>query len=404
MTALQCHQPHAPEAHTAAEWRRERFSLNLSAVISTFRISKRQTVDWYEMQRQQRAHRGERDSLLGPVGPACSALEVYAAGDDAKRACGLSQLRAPCHVASVGSNGQWAFEKDVVARTRCHIDTFDCTVSKNKRLVAEQRAQPPRSIRHRVTLHDKCVGKRAVATTAAGLGPIVNLSTLLATRGGGLGETSSKSSLLKMDAEGSEYEVLGRMGAAELAALPPQIALELHFKSAALPRSQLRASADLAAALEYALLVDHMWRAGGFTLQHLRESFGGATELLLRRSARAERRLQQQAEDDPCDARRQGLVRLLRQLQRNPRRAHSLRAECAVLTNVIPLSLPPPPLKKVLREISLHRRVRALPKPRESAQSHPLSLHKIGLSLLAMLSSACVGALLLLRYTVWSDL
>ena len=40
----------------------------------------------------------------------------------------VSAQRAQCVVISIGSNGEWEFEEDIVKRTRCTVHTFDCTV------------------------------------------------------------------------------------------------------------------------------------------------------------------------------------------------------------------------------------------------------------------------------------
>ena len=76
----------------------------------------------------RRHGRGQAVEAFGPIGPACNRLETFGKGDEEKHACGLAQLDAPCRVISVGSNDQWGFEEEVVARTRCDVATLDCTV------------------------------------------------------------------------------------------------------------------------------------------------------------------------------------------------------------------------------------------------------------------------------------
>jgi hypothetical protein len=40
-------------------------------------------------------------------------------------ACPPAGLKAPCTILSFGSNGDFSFEKDVLAKTACHVHTFD---------------------------------------------------------------------------------------------------------------------------------------------------------------------------------------------------------------------------------------------------------------------------------------
>ena len=48
-------------------------------------------------------------------------------GDGGKVLCDLAALRPPCLIYSLGSNGDYSFEQDMLRRTRCHVHTFDCT-------------------------------------------------------------------------------------------------------------------------------------------------------------------------------------------------------------------------------------------------------------------------------------
>ena len=99
-----------------------------------------------------------RFDLLGPVGPPCSNLQAFGAKSsrgsirdtEAKMACGLEGSRS-CVVVSLGSNGQWTFEEDVVARTGCRVEVFDCTVD-------PQKVTVPTHLSGRVRLHYHCIG------------------------------------------------------------------------------------------------------------------------------------------------------------------------------------------------------------------------------------------------------
>ena len=102
----------------------------------------------------------ERFNLLGPVGPPCLALQAFGAKEsrgkirdtEAKMACGLEGRRS-CVVVSLGSNGQWTFEEDIVARTGCRVEVFDCTVD-------PQTVMVPKHLRERIRLHYYCIGPK----------------------------------------------------------------------------------------------------------------------------------------------------------------------------------------------------------------------------------------------------
>ena len=143
--------------------------------------------------RFQRQRRGQDPGAFGPIGPVCDDLEMYGKGE--QRACGLAQLDAPCRVISVGSRftakkdqkkaqprhgeanatgqkghpvaasttttSQWKFEEDVVSRTRCHVDTLDCTVPHGHAVCL------PLHLRERVTFHHACIGPTHTYTPGA---------------------------------------------------------------------------------------------------------------------------------------------------------------------------------------------------------------------------------------------
>lgn len=113
---------------------------------------------------------------------------------------------------SVGSNNQWTFEEDAVARTPCKIYTFDCTIS---------NPTPPSSVQGRVTFLRLCAG--GVADTGRS---IATYKGLLDATGG------ERPAYLKFDAEGYEFETLSAfLQHAVHRDMPQQIALEVHFQS-----------------------------------------------------------------------------------------------------------------------------------------------------------------------------
>lgn len=166
-----------------------------------------------------------RFHMLGPLGPQCrTALESYGAEDDEKRACGLQQLQKinqvtsedgkkhACVIYSVGSNNQWGFEEDIIKKTDCKIETFDCTLPKNFQL--------PSHLKGRVRFHPLCLadadyeidGRKFVSWTT--LNKITGVAT--------------QPTFLKMDIEGYEFPVLRSIVDSGVY-LPLQIALEVHF-------------------------------------------------------------------------------------------------------------------------------------------------------------------------------
>lgn len=185
--------------------------------------------------------------LLGPVVAACEMDEYGASGSykhlrdmEAKRACGLP--KKDCVVFSVGSNGQWAFEIDIVNRTDCEVHTFDCTI--------DGSVHVPDEIAHRVHLHRYCFGRAPPASRSYSIhvpsrkdgrpGPwssrewrrhvlpeaaFINYSTALSIAG----LTSRPPSLLKMDIEGYEWEVLPAV--IKDPWRPAQMAIELHYQT-----------------------------------------------------------------------------------------------------------------------------------------------------------------------------
>jgi hypothetical protein len=172
----------------------------------------------------------DRFNLLGPVGPPCKTkLEKYGFGDEEKRVCGLQQLLRSsslekleqsaevdedheCVILSIGSNNQWAFEEDIINKTSCRVETFDCTVAKN--------LKPPKALRSRVRLHHLCLSDRNYEVDDR---RYVTWSNLLASI-----KLKKAPTLLKMDIEGYEFPVMkeiidnGKF-------LPFQISMEIHY-------------------------------------------------------------------------------------------------------------------------------------------------------------------------------
>ena len=144
-------------------------------------------------------------------------------GDHLYRACGLSSEVAPCTVISIGSRNEWDFEEEVVRRTPCRVETFDCTLHPS--------TKPPAALRERVRFHHACVGGRAdtqiaprVTHLCSGTCHYLSWASLLHRA-----NVSGAPAFLKMDVEGFEWRVLPEiLKPSTCALLPRQIALELH--------------------------------------------------------------------------------------------------------------------------------------------------------------------------------
>lgn len=129
------------------------------------------------------------------------------AADGGKLVC-ADILAAPgCVVYSLGSNGDFSFEEDVLARTQCTVTTFDCTSTEHTL-----------GARHKFV--NKCLGSQArmVANPASW----ITLEAAMESLG------HAHLSLLKIDVEGAEYDVLSAW-AVDAPGLPQQIAMELHY-------------------------------------------------------------------------------------------------------------------------------------------------------------------------------
>ena len=178
-----------------------------------------------------------RFDLLGPVGPGCIHLEAFGPrarrGRDLsqKQACGLTRAPRPCHIISIGNNNDWAFEEDVIARTDCLVDVFDCTVSAT--------AHPPGILGTRARLHRVCLGSALSSTERRGGADgkacktchgrardvvFANWTHVVTLAGG------NRPSYVKMDIEGFEWEVLDELLSHPTLA-PEQVAVEVHYQT-----------------------------------------------------------------------------------------------------------------------------------------------------------------------------
>ena len=129
-----------------------------------------------------------------------------ASGDGGKLICEDILSGPDCIVYSLGSHGDFSFEMEIIKRTSCRVVTFDCTVDAK-----------PFDQRH--TFVKKCLGSHERMQANAG-----EWTTLTAAMQA-LGHT--KIDLLKIDIEGSEYDVME--GWKKTDKLPRQVSIEIHY-------------------------------------------------------------------------------------------------------------------------------------------------------------------------------
>lgn len=165
------------------------------------------------------AHGHKRFDVMMPAVNACNLQRIGGEeGDGSKFICGLTDIpqslaqdKPKCTVYSLGSNGNYLFEEDVIARTPCNIEIFDC--------IYEGKKDLPPHLKARARWHDICVG---APENSRGRYKFMRLKDIMKM----LGHESIH--LLKMDIEGSEYDVFDDLLSDLTVSLPEQIAFELH--------------------------------------------------------------------------------------------------------------------------------------------------------------------------------
>ena len=109
---------------------------------------------------QEYGYGHNRFNLLGPVGPNCSLpLQKFGKYDEEKHICGLDEIQKisnqnECVIYSIGSNNQWGFEIDILTKTSCRVETFDCTV---KGIIPFPYNE---THKHRIRFHKICLGSK----------------------------------------------------------------------------------------------------------------------------------------------------------------------------------------------------------------------------------------------------
>lgn len=162
-----------------------------------------------------------RFRAMGPIIPSCCLFKGYGTGDQQKMVCEHDGdfLDGECWVLSLGSNNKWLFEEDVVRRTNCTVEVFDCTGN----------FTVPASMEGRVHFHQICAGKKTDVTRKTfTLLDIMSLGS----RKSGFEETVAPA-IAKLDIEGWEYTTLRHFfqSPQSEAYYPKQILAEIHTSS-----------------------------------------------------------------------------------------------------------------------------------------------------------------------------
>lgn len=172
--------------------------------------------------------------LLDMDVPSKCVFTTFGKGDGGKYVCMIPDLfeSENCWIMSIGSHGDFNFETDVIAKTKCHVHTFDCTGT---------WTVPP-GLQSRCTLHKKCIGstytsrQEYLAPHSVRQVSIVDPKDFLryeelvaiATTGNNFNRFPT---VLKMDIEGGEFHVLPDILSGSPELYPAQIAVELHLKT-----------------------------------------------------------------------------------------------------------------------------------------------------------------------------
>lgn len=151
---------------------------------------------------------------MGGIAPSCCKFQSFGDGHGGTSTAVCSNApsmrRQICWVVSLGFNGDWGFERDVVRNTACNLHIFSC--------VGAWRV--PNDLKERVKIHKKCIGTRDNVHKDS-----ISWERILETGGGSL------PALLKMDIEGHEFPVLKEM-ITDDKFLPDQIVADMHLNKA----------------------------------------------------------------------------------------------------------------------------------------------------------------------------
>lgn len=181
-------------------------------------------------------------------------------------------VESACHIFSIGSNDQWGFEEDVMAKlAHCHTHTFDCT------LPGPPRHKPGVD---RVHFYPFCMGTGAEKDRLTKKKSAKYLSYAQLWNATG---ASSPPKLLKMDIEGFEFDTLiSLLADSPSNTWPEQIMMEVHYGTRMVEVEWMLRTRQAA---EMALFFDTLFNTGGY-MPVIRKYFRGCPtcmEILLLR-------------------------------------------------------------------------------------------------------------------------
>jgi len=206
-----------------------------------------------------------RYDFFGPVMNLCpTALEPFGKGDEEKYICDLQSLikvtDGPCVIFSVGSRGDWGWEREIHAMTDCTVHTFDCTGD----------FPAPSDLAPRVKSYKLCIGKKERGPDFMPYGDLLKHAGI-----------TRPPTYFKMDVEGFEWNVFPDMLLAGIM-LPEQIGFEIHHSKLMPQLGWVQEGGKNEA--EIAIFGD-IWYRSGYLIFHRRDNAygvaGEATEYLM---------------------------------------------------------------------------------------------------------------------------
>mmetsp|Transcript_21860 Transcript_21860/g.40804 ORF Transcript_21860/g.40804 Transcript_21860/m.40804 type:complete len:212 (+) Transcript_21860:3-638(+) len=175
-----------------------------------------------------------------------------------KSFCITNENVQDCHIFSIGSNDQWGFESRVREQLpHCHTHTFDCTLD------GPPKHKPQDDMVH---FYPYCVSG-ATQDDSDNNQNNQNGSKRKYLSYNQLWETTliqEPPTLLKMDVEGFEFDVLTAMFMEKFASSntwPEQIMMEVHYITRMVDLDWMLRTRQAA---ELALFFDTLWNAGGY--------------------------------------------------------------------------------------------------------------------------------------------
>lgn len=217
---------------------------------------------------------------MGPVGPDCPRRVTFSNGTYEEKNLCVSRLTkinreqqqlqqdmqhleqqvmetANCNIISIGSNDQWGFENEVMQKfAGCVTHTFDCTLKDN---IPRHKPQSDD-----IRFYPYCLGSTNAQPPYQTYEQIWNATQVHAMQ---QIKTTAPPTLLKMDIEGFEYDVIQSILSSDSSIWPEQIMMEVHWATRMvdlpwMPRTRTAA--------EIALFFGGLFNFSGYIVAHSR--------------------------------------------------------------------------------------------------------------------------------------